>query len=99
MANNFHLDVAKLDSKILAKINTEIGRGIGGTVAKFDTHIKGVCDIHGKGDHIKGAGPNYLKDSTRFDPSEIQDVLKNYGSLVDRLAIDVAAKLKTKIGG
>ena len=96
MSDKMKLDVAKLDSAILTKIHGEIGRHGGlGTAAAFDTHIKGVCDIHGKGSHIKGAGPNYLKETDlEAGHPEFGDVLKNYDALVTRLAADVAAKIK-----
>lgn len=95
MPDKLQLDVAKLDSAILAKIHGEIGAQAGlGTVAKFDTHIKGVCDIHGKGNHIKGFGPNALEEAGEGSRPEFGDVLKNYDALVERLAADVAARIK-----
>ena len=81
----------QLNSSILSKIHTELGRRPAGSVAAFDTHIKGVCDVHGKGDHIKGAGPNYYKTSTMGD---LDRVLTDYHSLVERLAVDVAKKIR-----
>ena len=89
----FKITASELDSTILSKIHTELGRRPGGSVAAFDTHIKGVCDIHGKGDHIKGAGPNYYKTSTR---PEFEQVLTDYSALVERLAEDVAKKIRTR---
>jgi hypothetical protein len=53
-------------SEILKRIASEVEK-TPRTAARRrgpDTHIKtDTTDLHGKGHHIKGAGPNYLKDA------------------------------------
>jgi hypothetical protein len=60
------LRARNIKSEILKRIASEVRtprRATGGGRRPTDIHIKNSCDLHGKGNHIKGAGPNYLKDS------------------------------------
>lgn len=59
----FTLEASNLDlqGNILGKIADEVSKM---SVKPVNTHIKtSGTDLHGKGNHIKGAGPNYLKDA------------------------------------
>ena len=96
-----HITASKLDSAVLGKIAAEVGKVGVGTTAAFDEYVKTAnCSLHGKGDHIKGDGPNnYLKTSDPGDFSQIENVLQNYEKLVSRLATDVAAKIQGVAGG
>lgn len=86
----FGLKDIDVRGQVLARLAKDLGTLKTVTANRFDTHIKNSCDIHGKGSHIKGAGPNYLKTSTlaRFDLAD---------PAVDRFIDAIAARVEKRL--
>jgi hypothetical protein len=78
---------------VLTRLATELSNISGGRgPGAVSTHIKNDCDLHGKGNHIKGSGPNYLKTS---DPERIGIDISN--PAVDRFIDEIATRVAKKI--
>jgi hypothetical protein len=97
-AAGIRFEAADIDVRghVLSRLSEELGRI--GRPHIADSHIKNKCDIHGKGDHIKGAGPNYLKSKSVFDPSDAI-INPQIEQLIERVAERVAAKLQLQMRG
>ena len=63
-ALRFEASDIQIRGHVLSRLAKELSGVQVGAADDFDTHIKNKCDLHGKGSHIKGSGPNYLKGST-----------------------------------
>lgn len=78
---------------VLARLAKELStiKAVTGADA-ISSHIKNSCDIHGKGSHIKGAGPNYLKTS---DPKLVGFDVSN--PEIDRFIDAIAARVEARL--
>lgn len=78
---------------VLERLAGELGalsRRGSGTVS---SHIKNDCDLHGKGNHIKGSGPNYYKTSDRLDLG-LDVTNPAVERFIDAIATRVAQKIR-----
>jgi hypothetical protein len=85
------LGVQNIDVRghVLERLAADFGKL---TVARFDEHIKNKCDLHGKGSHIKGAGPNYLKSRAVLSFDDLTDPAVD--RFIDTIATRVAQKIR-----